>query len=136
LGHKKNILALNWTNTDDRWIISGGQDSIARVWDTRTGKLVVELAKHQDIIQSASFTSDDSKVVTLGIDKHLIIWEILSSEFSTEFKAHEITRIETKNFMELALSQNRLVTMNYTHIQVYNFSNDDSLVDAVHDISS
>ena len=49
---------------------------VARVWDSKTGKQVVELAKHNDTIQSAAFTSDDTRVITVGVDKLIIIWEI------------------------------------------------------------
>lgn len=36
-GHSKNILALNWTNTDDRWVITAGSEGIAKVWDSKSG---------------------------------------------------------------------------------------------------
>lgn len=49
-GHKQSILALNWTNTDDRWLISAGSDKVAHIWDTRTSKPVCELAAHTDTI--------------------------------------------------------------------------------------
>lgn len=47
----KNVLALNWTNTDDRWVITAGSDNCARIWDSKTGRLVLVLEKHKDTIQ-------------------------------------------------------------------------------------
>lgn len=49
-GHQKNILALNWTNTDDRWLITAGSEFVAKVWDSKTGALVMELKGHKDTI--------------------------------------------------------------------------------------
>lgn len=78
------MLALNWTNTDDRWILTAGSDNCARIWDTRTGRLVLVLEKHKDTIQQAIFSPDDSKVVTIGTDKQLIVWDIIHNENSND----------------------------------------------------
>jgi len=68
---------LNWTNTDDRWFISSSNDISARIWDSRSGKLVCEIAnKHTEAVTCAIFSSDDSKVITVGTDRLLILWEI------------------------------------------------------------
>lgn len=48
--HSKNVLALNWTNTDDRWVITAGCENNARIWDAKTGRLVALLDKHKDTI--------------------------------------------------------------------------------------
>ena len=74
---------------------------MARIWDSKSGKLVVELSKHNDAILSAIFTSDDSRVVTVSVDKHIIIWEITQDEATTAYKAAELHRIETKHYLEI-----------------------------------
>jgi hypothetical protein len=33
----KGIQSLNWSNTDDRWVITAGLDASAKVWDAKTG---------------------------------------------------------------------------------------------------
>ena len=75
-GHKHDVVTLNWTNTDDSWIVTGGVDKVARIWDTKTAKPVCEMVGHTDKIQSALFTSDDKLVVTLSVDRKMIIWSI------------------------------------------------------------
>jgi WD40 repeat protein len=74
------VRSLCWTNQDDRWVLTAGDDLVARIWDARHGKLIVEMDKHTEAIMQAMFTSDDSKVITLGIDKQLIVWEVYLNE--------------------------------------------------------
>ena len=110
-GHTKNILALNWTNTDDRWVITAGTESVAKVWDSKTGALVMELKGHKDAIQSACFLPDDSKIVTVGVDKQIILWDIKFEGSSPVFQAKQIDSMDTKNYMDLAVSNTRIVSI-------------------------
>jgi hypothetical protein len=42
---------MNWTNTDDRWIITAGSECIAKIWDSKSGALVMELKNgHKETI--------------------------------------------------------------------------------------
>jgi WD40 repeat protein len=102
--HSKELRSLNWSNTDDRWVITAGADSTARIWDTKTGKLVVALEKHNDIVQSAIFTADDSRVVTVGTDKQLIVWEIVNDDDTNEYKARDVYKVDIKLYFDMAIS--------------------------------
>ncbi len=68
---------MNWTNTDDRWFVTSSADLTAKIWDSKSGKLVCELSgKHSESLTCAVFSSDDSKVITSSTDKLLILWDI------------------------------------------------------------
>jgi WD40 repeat protein len=67
---------LNWTNSDDRWLITTAKETVVRIWDYKSGKQIIELDKHQDFVLSAVFTNDDTKVITVSVDKSLMLWEI------------------------------------------------------------
>ncbi|MFS8159752.1 MAG: WD40 repeat domain-containing protein [Candidatus Roizmanbacteria bacterium] len=122
-GHSKDILALNFTNTDDRWIVTCGKDCQARVWDTKSGKLVVELEKHSDFVNNAMFTSDDCHIISVSSDKHIIVSEIIQEDvamngngnaggsFGTKYKFKTLVKIETKNYRDIELGNNTLVAM-------------------------
>ena len=47
-----------------------------RLWDSKSGKQLLELNKHQDVVLSAAFMLEDTKVVTISVDKTLILWDI------------------------------------------------------------
>lgn len=49
-GHSKQINSINWTNTDDRWLISASHDQTAKIWDSKSGRMVMELTKHQEAV--------------------------------------------------------------------------------------
>ena len=71
------------------------------------------------------FSSDDTKVVTIGTDKQLIVWEITNDDDgSNEYKAKDIYKIDTKRFTDLALCGNRLVVMGVKELQVFNLNAD------------
>ena len=66
-------------------------------------------------MQCAIFTSDDSKILTSGVDKLIILWDLKQVSgsgdtfFNGEYRAEMLTKIETKCYLELAVSQTRLV---------------------------
>lgn len=45
------------------------------------------------------------------MDKCLILWEVNFDEANNEYIAKELHKVETKNYMDFALSQNRLVAI-------------------------
>lgn len=102
--------SLAWANLDDTWFVTSSMDKTARVWDSKTGKLVCELnGKHSEGVTSAVFSSDDTQVVTTGTDKALILWELRQNSDETTYHAVVMTIIETKAYLDLAISSNRLV---------------------------
>jgi len=64
----QQIITINWSNTSDKWLITAAKEKSASIWDTTTGACALKLDRHADTLQSAIFTHDDTKVVTLGID--------------------------------------------------------------------
>jgi WD40 repeat protein len=131
---------LNWTNTDDRWFVTTSKDKSARIWDSRTGKLVCEVeGRHAEAVTSAVFSHDDTKLLTLSSDKYLILWDIrpstntatgITENGSNEpfpFHAVEICSIETRCFLELVISSatgSRMVAKGNQHFHVFNINMD------------
>jgi WD40 repeat protein len=74
-GHTGAITAVNFSPTGDL-VVTAGQDRTARLWDTRTGALLAELAEHTRPLTGAAFSPDGQRVVTTGEDNIARIWDV------------------------------------------------------------
>jgi WD40 repeat protein len=62
-------------SSDGKLTVSGGFDSIIRLWDAKTGYL---LFTNTGIpIISAAFSPDNKRLVTGGLDESLILWDVM-----------------------------------------------------------
>jgi WD40 repeat protein len=103
--------SLCWSNLDDTWLLTSSLDKSAKIWDSKTGKLVCELAgRHTESLTAAVFSADDTQVITTATDKLIILWEIRpNTDGSDGHHAVVMTTIETKCYLDLAISSSRIV---------------------------
>jgi eukaryotic-like serine/threonine-protein kinase len=59
---------------DGNAILTASRDRRARLWDSRTGELLVEI-RHGDVIYSAQFSPDGRSVVTASKDHTARVWD-------------------------------------------------------------
>jgi WD40 repeat protein len=57
------------------WLATSSNDSTAKIWDTRTGKLALDLGKHPGVVQSVSFSPDNKIIQTSCSDNIVRIWD-------------------------------------------------------------
>ena len=72
--------------TRDEWVASdftsdlgkvvvGSSQNIGKIWDTRTGKLLVSLKGNQPSVLAVAFSADEKRIVTSSSDGFAKIWE-------------------------------------------------------------
>ena len=62
---------------DGRWALSGGQDSIVRLWDVASGQKLQELPDHSGWLGAPAFSFDGRMALSfsLGPDKSIRLWK-------------------------------------------------------------
>jgi len=115
-------LCLDWSKQSDNWIVTGGQDKNAHIWDSNTGQNICKIERHTEAIHGACFSHDDRKLVTMGTDKLIIVWELLvDPNMPLVPKAHELFRFSTRYYEDLALSRTHLISVHQSKAKIYNF---------------
>src|SRR5205823_1932241 len=60
---------------DGRSAASAGYDFKARVWDVKTGQIVVVLHGHIDTVDGVASLPNGKRIATAGCDGKLIVWD-------------------------------------------------------------
>ncbi|MES2799800.1 MAG: caspase family protein [Bacteroidota bacterium] len=78
-GHTGSLISAVFSS-DGKMILTGSTDNTARLWDTKTGKLIYTLLGHSEAIISAEFNADGSKILTGSNDNTARIWDAKTGE--------------------------------------------------------
>ena len=93
LGHSAFVFAVA-LSPDNRFVLSGGGDSKARLWDTFTGAEIRRFEGHTASISSVAFSPDGRRVLTGGmdnlesIDHSVRLWDIKTGKEIQRFEGH------------------------------------------------
>jgi len=63
-------------------ILTASQDKTARIWDAKTGALLVTLTGHNRAVASAQFSADGKRVGTALHDKTARVWDAQTAALS------------------------------------------------------
>ncbi|CAN6464214.1 unnamed protein product [Victoria cruziana] len=77
-------------SADGQTICSGHVDGNLRMWDTRTGKVMSEVAAHSQIVTSVSLSRSGNIVLTCGRDNLHNLFDIRTLEVCGTFRANGI----------------------------------------------
>lgn len=75
-GHKQSSVICGALSKNGKLAISGGQDDMAYVWDTKTGEVILECTGHKDSIIFAEFNHDDSYLATGDMCGVIQVWRM------------------------------------------------------------
>jgi WD40 repeat protein len=83
----EDLLAAEFS-PDGKRVLTQTQNRLT-LWDATDGSLTSELNGHANIINSASFSADSSRIVTASWDGTARIWDGRSGAYLVELKGHE-----------------------------------------------
>ena len=91
---------------DGTLVAAGSLDTVVRIWDVQTGKLVERLKGHRDSVYSVAFTPDGRGLVSGSLDKTLKYWDVQP--------INERRKNGLKNGASAVLDRTSACTMNFT----------------------
>jgi WD40 repeat protein len=74
---------------DSQRFVTSSQDRTARIWSSQTGKIVLILAGHTDLVGDAEFSADGLFVVTASEDRTARIWNAQTGKVVHTLSGHE-----------------------------------------------
>lgn len=82
-----SVYAVAWS-PDRRRIITGGHDSVARVWNLMNGLVSLIYRGHTAGITTLAWSMDGQRVASASLDKTIQVWDAASGEKIAAYKGH------------------------------------------------
>ena len=76
--HSDAIKSLAFSNNDSL-IVSGGIDTIIKIWSLSEKKVIKELGNHSAGVNSVKFSLKDKYLISAGYDNKLFIWDSVNN---------------------------------------------------------
>ena len=90
-------------------IVTGSDDTTAKVWDAKTGAEVLTLKGHTRDVLSASFSGDGSRIVTGSEDKTARVWDAKTGAEVLTLKGHRLEVL----YASFSADGSRIVTRSF-----------------------
>jgi WD40 repeat protein/transcriptional regulator with XRE-family HTH domain len=69
-------------------IATAGPDRLVRIWDAKTGELLMTLAGHSDKVMNTAFSPSGDRLVTASLDGTARVWDLRSGETVLVLEGH------------------------------------------------
>lgn len=86
-GHNDDVNSVKLSH-NELWLITGSDDSTAKLWDAKTGKELHSFRGHKDVINSVCFSSDDKWIITGSDDETAKLWNTKTGKEIYTFEGH------------------------------------------------
>jgi WD40 repeat protein len=97
---------------DNRYIVTAGEDSMAKIWQVANGKQIGLTMKHGRTINMAVFSPDGKWIVTASVDGTARVWNALTGDPITPPFRH-LVPLESARFLSDGL---HIITVDINHI--------------------
>jgi WD40 repeat protein len=87
IGHTDDIHAIA-VNHNGNFYLSASEDNTAKVWDLKTGKLLLNLLGHSNAVLYGIFSPNDQLIATASMDSTIIIWNAITGKNITRLRGH------------------------------------------------
>ncbi len=88
VGHEEAVTSLV-LSPDGRYVLSGSDDTTARLWDTTTGQELRQFSGHTDEVNSVAFSPDGRYILSGSDDTTARLWATATGQELRQFSGHE-----------------------------------------------
>jgi coronin-1B/1C/6 len=103
LFHQRRVGLVLWHPSALNVLLTAGSDNQVAIWNVGTGEILVNIDCHPDIVLSACFNWDGSKLVTTCKDKKIRIIDPRTGEIESEALCHEGSKATRAIFLRHGL---------------------------------
>lgn len=96
---KKNVTSV-FATEDGQWIASGDRAGVIRLWDSVSGKCILQLQGHKEDVRSLYISKNRTKIISGGEDRTVRIWDIPQGKCLSVLTGHK------EGITGVAISQN------------------------------
>lgn len=111
--HQRRVGLVLWHPSALNVLLTAGSDNLVIIWNVGTGEALVRIDCHPDVVYSACWNWDGSRLVTTCKDKKIRILDPRSGEVLEEAVAHEGSKATRAIFLRYVL------LMLYTSLQLH-----------------
>ena len=76
-------------SSDGRFVVSGGDDTLIRLWEAESGREVRQFTGRKIAIKALAFSNDGRRVLSGGADGAVCLWETATGTEVVRFTGHE-----------------------------------------------
>ncbi len=99
VAHQRRVGVIAWHPSAYLVLLSAGSDNKVFVWNVATAEILTELDMHPDMIYSAVWNHNGSKIATTCKDKQIRVYDPRSGKVICEGKGHQATKPMRAIFM-------------------------------------
>ncbi|XP_033244584.1 coronin-6-like [Drosophila miranda] len=101
--HKRRVALLLWHPSAHNVLLTAGWDKKVVIWNVGTGEILVHLDSHPEVLYSACFNWDGTRLVTTCRDKKIRIFDPRTAKLYSEAICHDSARASRAIFLRSGL---------------------------------